>query len=187
MGRELGPSHAVRGIATFLEPAVFDQGAAFTGAVTRKGRELFVPAGAGVAGASAGWVVTGADNGLATLPASVTGGATLIIPIPGLYVGDTVVGMRVIGQVEAAGNTGILVLSARKSLAAVGDFVDSELDTATTAPLNSDTLLSGTKIEVTALGEVVSELEIFYARLTGTTNTSVDIAVSGIIVTVDQV
>ncbi len=185
MARSFGPNHVVGGISIFKRRATFQDGLALTGVLTRTARELFVPAADGVAGATAGWVVTGADDGLARLPVSQTS-STLVIPIKGLAVGDTVTGVRVIGQVESAGANVSLTLSARKSTAAAGDFVDAELGSDTTGVLTADTLLSGTALEVTGLSDVVTELESFYALLTGTTEALTDIAVSGVVVTVDQ-
>ncbi len=155
------------------------------GPVVRTGRELLVPAADALAGATAGWLVTGADDGLARLPASKTD-ATLIIPLKGVYVGDTVTGVRVIGQVESAGANVTLIASVRKSTAVVGDFTDVELGTDNVGTLTADTLISGTVLEVTALTETLTEIESLYVLLTGTTAALTDIAISGIVVTVTE-
>lgn len=153
--------------------------------IIRTGRELFVPAGDALAGATAGWVVTGADDGLARLPASQTS-STLVVPLKGLHIGDTITGVRAIGQVESAGANATLVMSVRKSTAAAADFTDAELGTANVGTLTADTLISDTVLEVTALTEVLAETELLYVLLTGTTAAATDIAISGFVVTVTE-
>lgn len=142
-------------------------------------RTLFVPAMDAVAGATAGWLVTGADDGLARLPAAETS-STLVIPIRGINVGDTIQAVRVLGQVESAGANATLVMSVRKSTAVVGDFTDAELDTANIGTVTADTLISAAVLEVTALGEVLGALESVYVLLTGTTAALTDIAIAGV-------
>ncbi len=156
-----------------------------SGAVNRAGRQRFVPAGDAVAGATAGWLVTGADDGLARLPAEETS-STLVVPLKGLNIGDMVTGVRAIGQVESAGANVTCIMSVRKATAVVGDFTDAELDTANVGTLTADTLISGTVLEVTGLAETLTEIEMLYVLLTGTTAALTDIAISGFVVTVDE-
>ncbi len=173
------------GIVTH-EKAVTNKAAVINeGTVVRTGRELFVPAGDALAGATAGWVVTGADDGLARLPAAQTD-STLVVPLKGLHIGDTITGVRVIGQVESAGANVTLIISVRKGTAAVGDVADVELDTANVGTLSTDTLISDTVLEVTALTETLTEVEMVYALLTGTTAALTDIAITGFVVTVTE-
>lgn len=159
-----------------------------TGSVIRTGRKLFVPAGDALAGATAGWVVTGANDGLARLPASQTA-STLVVPLKGLHIGDIVQAVQAIGQVESAGANVTLVMSVRKATAAVADFTDAELDTDNVGTLTADTLIAdaGEVLEVVALAETLAEEEMLYVLLTGTTAALTDIAISGFIVTYDQV
>lgn len=151
------------------------------------GRKLVVPVcGNAKVGATSGWVVTGGtDICHATLPASQTS-STLVIPIAGLEVGDTITAVSVVGQVESAGNTATLALSVRKQTSAAGDNVDAEIDSDTSGDLTSDTLLSSSTLGVTSMTEVVAENESFYVLLTGTTAASTDIAVMSIVVTVTK-
>lgn len=148
---------------------------------------MFVPAGAAVAGATAGWVVTGADDGLARLPASQTA-ATLVVPLPGLHIGDTVTGVSIVGQVESAGNTATIALDVRKETAVAADFTDASLDTAASGDLTADTLITsaGTAVAVTGLTEVLAEGEMLYALVTATTAAATDVAIAGFVVTYDQ-
>ncbi len=171
----------------FAGPTKFLGAATLEGAVVRAGRQLWVPAFNGKAGATAGWVVTGTDGALATLPASQTA-STLIVPITGLRLGDTLTGVAVIGQVESAGNIATLALDVRKATAAAGDFADVSLDTAASGNLTADTLISsaGTPVAVAGLAEVLAEGEHLYALLTGTTAAVTDVAVAGVVITYSQ-
>lgn len=171
----------------FAAPVEFDDEVTQNGVVRRTGRQLFVPAADTVAGATAGWVVTGADDGLARLPASQTG-ATLVVPIKGLHVGDTLTGVSVVGQVESAGAAALFTLDVRKATAAAADFTVASLDVAASGSLTAQTLITsaGTPVAVSGLTEVLAEGESLYAVITGTTAALTDIAVAGLIVTYDQ-
>lgn len=146
---------------------------------------VHVPAFTGKAGATAGWVVTGADDALARLPASQTS-STLIVPIPGLRVGDTLTSVSVSGQVESAGANVTLVLSVRKATVAAADYADAELGTDNVGTLTADTVISSANLAVTGLTEVLAEGEMLYAKLTGTTAALTDIAIDGLVVGVTR-
>jgi hypothetical protein len=184
----------------FVGPVEFDGAVDFDGTtlfnaaanhgsngVVRTGRQLFVPAADAIAGATAGWLVTGANDNLARLPASKTN-STLVIPLKGLHIGDTLTAVSITGQVESAGNIATLAIDIRKSTAAVADFTDASLDTDASGDLTADTLITaaGTPIGVAALGEVLAEGESLYALITGTTAASTDIAVAGLLMTYNQ-
>ena len=148
-------------------------------------QQIVVPAFNGKPGATSGWVVTGVDDGLARLPASQTS-STLVVPIVGLEIGDTITGAFINGQVESAGNNASLTLSLRKSTAVAADFTDAELDNVATGTLTSDTLLSATNAGITGLSEVIASTEYIYALITATTAASTDIAVGTIVVSVTK-
>lgn len=150
-----------------------------------RARQEFVPAFIGKAGATAGWVVTGADDGLARLPASQTA-STLVLPLTGLAIGEQLSAVSLLGQVESAGNAASLTLSVRRATAAAADFADAELGSGTSGSLTADTLLGegGTAVEVTGLSEVLGATELLYALITGTTAALTDIAVAGLLVTI---
>ncbi len=169
----------------FVAPVKFAAQVNFGGVVVREGRQFTVPAANAVAGATAGWLVTGANDALARLPAAETD-STLVIPIPGLFIGDVVTSVRVIGQVESAGANVTLDLSVRKATAAIADFTDAELGTADTGTLTADTLILGAVLEVDDLSETIDELVTLYALLTGTTAALTDIAISGLVVGVNH-
>ena len=158
-----------------------------TAGLVRAGRQIVVPiCGNAKVGATAGWVVTGGtDIAHATLPASQTS-STLIIPITGVEIGDTVTAVGVTGQVESAGNNVTLVLSVRKLTTAAADNTDAELDTDNVGTLTADTQIASANLGVTGLTEVLAEGETLYALLTGTTAASTDIDITGLVVTVTR-
>lgn len=148
-------------------------------------RQIIIPiCGNAKVGATAGWVITGADNIChATLPASQTT-ATLVVPISGINIGETLTGVSTQGQVESAGGAVTLTVSIRKLTTAAADNVDTQLGTATTGSLVADTVISSANLNVTGLTEVLAEGETIYALYTGTTAAVTDIDLTGLIATV---
>ena len=132
-------------------------------------------------GATAGWVITaGTDIGHATLPASQTG-STLVVPLPPLPVGTTILGWGVAGQVESAGGNVTLAGDLRKLTNAAADNTDASVSTDNVGTLTADTILSQANLGATGLSEVVAANESFYVLLTGTTAASTDIDVTHLI------
>ncbi len=139
-------------------------------------------------GATAGWVVGGGavNTGLtATCPASQTG-STLVIPLSGLKIGDTITGVYLTGQIESAGNTVTLDMDLRKMTAAAADVADASVDTMTQISVTADTAVSSANGGITDLTEVVAEGETYYLLLTATTGASTDIALQGAVVEVTE-
>lgn len=181
----------VGGDATFDGTADFDAAVDMSGAGTvtlgtaglvRTSRKLIIPVGGNAqVGATGGWVITGTNEYSARLPQSQTN-STLVIPILGLEIGDTLTGVSVIGQVESAGNNVTMTLSVRKLTAAAADLTDAEIGTDTSGTLTADTLLDDTTgvLKVTGLTEVLAELESLYVLITATTAASTDIAIQAI-------
>ncbi len=135
-------------------------------------------------GATAGWVITGGTNIChATLPASQTN-STLVVPISGLKIGDTLTAVSATGQVESAGGNVTLTMSIRKLTNAAADNTDAEIGTDNVGTLTADTILSSANLGVTGLTEVLAEGETIYALFTGTTAASTDIDLTGLIATV---
>lgn len=153
----------------------------------RSGVQILTPiCGNAKVGATAGWIITAADDiSQGTLPASKTS-ATLIIPITGLNIGDTLTGVSVSGQVESAGANVTLVMSVRKTVAVAAGNTDAELGTDNVGTLTADTLISSATLAVTGLTEVLAEGEAVYVLLTGTTAAVTDIALNSIIATVTR-
>lgn len=158
-----------------------------TGTITRTGRQIVVPiCGNAKVGATSGWVITAGTNIChATLPASQTN-STLVVPITGLEIGDTLTAVSATGQVESAGGNVTLVMSIRKLTAVAADNTDAELGTDNVGTLTADTLLSSANLAVTGLTEVLAEGETLYALFTGTTAGSTDIDLTGLVVTVTR-
>ena len=150
-------------------------------------RQMVIPVcGNAKVGATAGWVVTGGTNIChATLPASQTN-STLVVPVDGLLIGDTVTAVGATGQVESAGGNVTLVMSVRKLTNAAADNTDAELGTDNVGTLVADTVLSSANLGVTGLTEVLAEGETIYVLFTGTTAASTDIDLTGLVVTVTR-
>jgi len=158
-----------------------------TGGLIRAARQIVIPiCGNAKAGATAGWVITGGTNiGHATLPASQTA-STLVVPITGLEIGDTLTALSVQGQVESAGGNVTLVLSVRKLTNVAAANTDAELGTDNVGTLAADTVISSANLEVASLTETLVEGETLYALLTGTTAGSTDIDLTGLLATVTR-
>ncbi len=137
-------------------------------------------------GATSGWLIDGADDLglLATLPAAETGTSTLIVPLNGLKVGQTITAFSLIGQIESAGETVIIDADLRKHTAAAGDVADASVATMTQISKTADYLINDTK---SGLTEVIQIGETFFILITGTTGASAsDIAMQGVTVTVTE-
>lgn len=156
----------------------------FGGSIIRASQQRVINTGAKV-GATAGWSLGGGavNTGLtATLPASQTA-STLVIPIPGLKVGDTITAFSLVGQIESAGGAVTLDADLRKHTAAAADVTDASVGAITQVSVTADAIVSASKA---ALAEVVAADETFYVLLTGTTAAVTDIALQGITVTVTE-
>jgi len=158
-----------------------------TGSQVRTGRQIITPiCGNAKVGATAGWVITAADDiSQGTLPQSQTS-STLVIPVTGLEIGDTITGVSASGQVESAGGAVTLVMSVRKTVATAAGNTDAELGTDNVGSLTADTLISSANLVVTGLTDVLAEGEAVYVLLTGTTAATTDIALNSIITTVTK-
>jgi hypothetical protein len=151
------------------------------GAPVRTGVELQLAHGGWKAGATAGWTVAGATNLMeATLAASQTG-STLVIPVVGLKVGDTITAFKIAAQIESAGGAVTLDADLRKLTNAAGDPVDASVGAITQVSVTADTASAASK---TGLSEVVAADEWFYILVTATTAASTDIRLLGATVTV---
>lgn len=164
------------------------------GKLNRPNRKLTVPVlGNSKVGATAGWVITAADNiAHATLPAGQTG-STLVINLSGhLEPGDRLKGISLIGQAESAGANVSATISLRRIRAAAADNVDAELGSKSTGNFTADTLFTpgntGIFLPGTSgsSGEVVQEDSVYYVLITATSAALTDIDLLGILVEVDQ-
>lgn len=124
-------------------------------------------------GAGAGWVV-GAATDLpyaATMAASQTAG-TLVIPIDGLRIGDTITGFKVNAQIESAGNAVTLDAALRAVTNVAAEPTDALIGAITQVNVTADTAVAAEK---TGLTEVVTSGKSYYLLITGTTLGSTDI------------
>lgn len=151
--------------------------------MTRAGQQRLVSSRAKVGGTS-GWVIGAADNlgYMATLPASQSG-STLVIPVNGLKVGDTLTAFSLVGQIESAGGTVTVDADLRKHTAAAADPADASVGAITQVSVTADAIISASKASLT---EVVAADETFYILVTATTAGSTDIALMGATVTVTE-
>jgi len=142
----------------------------------------------GKIGATAGWTLGGGavDTGLLATMAAGGTAATLVVPIPGLKVGDTITAFHLIGQIESGGNTATLDADLRKHTAAAGDVADASVGEITQISVTADTAITSANSEKASLAEVVAADETFYCLITGTTAASTDIALQGIAITVTE-
>jgi len=125
-------------------------------------------------GAAAGWVLGGGDNlaYVATMAASQTAG-TLVIPLEGIHVGDTITGYTVNAQVESGGGTVTIDAALRAITNVAGEPTDAAIGTGMTqVSVVADTAVSQTK---TGHTEVIAVGKSYYILITATTAASTDI------------
>jgi len=137
-------------------------------------------------GATAGWVIDATDDIglLGTVPAGATANCTLVVPIAGLVVGDTITAFSVVGQIESAGETVLLDANLRKHTAAAGDVADASVDSIAQISVTADYEIDDEK---TGLTEVIAANETFYVLLTADTGASAsDISLQAVTVTVKK-
>lgn len=172
---------------TALPVKVSTTGVEFTGTVTRTAQKRIINTGAKI-GATAGWTLGGGavNTGLTATMAAGGTASTLVIPIPGLKVGDTITAFHLIGQIESAGNTATLDADLRKHTAAAADVADASVGAITQISATADTAVTAANSAKSGLAEVVAADETFYVLLTGTTAASTDIALQGIAITVTE-
>ncbi len=130
-------------------------------------------------GATAGFVVTGVDNGYALCPASQTN-STLIIHFDDLNDGDSILDFYVSGRGESAANTGSVTLNLKKHTDGASSIADASLGSIAVT-WTSDTLLNSANTRVT-LGtpEVLAANEHLYMLVTCTTGASVELYITDV-------
>lgn len=159
-----------------------------SGGVARTAQKRLYQVGAKV-GATSGWLVNAADNknSLGRLPASQTG-STLVIPLDGLKVGDSITAYHLVGQIESAGGICTVDASLRKQTAAAADLSDGEVAAGgmTQLSVTADTIMSSTNTAKSVTSDTVGADETFYLLLTATTAASTDIDLQAIALTVTE-
>lgn len=122
-------------------------------------------------GATAGWNVDVAEDRalLGHVPNSKTA-CTLIIPLPGLNVGDTIVSFFLNGRIESAGSTVTVDAELFKHTAGAGAIADASLGAITQVSETGDFLLSAASAgKILAAPEGMGDAETFYVVVTVTT------------------
>lgn len=152
-----------------------------TGGVARTSQEYIYSAG-GHPGSANGWLTTGGAVNLFnyTLPASEATTATMVIPISGIKVGWTITAVKIVGQIESAGNIAELDVTLRKITTAAGANVDALVGTIPHIHVIADTALADS---VGSLTEVIASDETFYVLLSGTTAANTDMDIQSVNVT----
>ena len=137
----------------------------------------------GKIGATAGWVLGGGgvDTGaMATMAQSQTAG-TIVIPLAGLKVGDTITSFTVHAQIESAGGTVTIDADLRHIDNTAADPVDASIGAITQVSVTADTAVAQQKA---ALTHVVLATDAYYILITGTTAASTDVQLINIALTV---
>lgn len=136
------------------------------------------------AGTTAGWTVAAGNNigTMATVAASQTS-STLVVPIDGLHIGDTITGFAVYSSINSAGNTVTLDAAIRKlTIGAAASATDAAVGTGITqVSVTAATASSATK---TGLTEVVAAGTTYYILLTCTTGATTTLELDDIEITV---
>ena len=121
---------------------------------------------------------TNGTDGCCRLAASITG-KKFCVPLTGLKVGDKIIGFRILGQIESAGNAATLDADLRKVTHAAADVTDASVGAITqVAASTEDVDVDEEKTFTTA--EIVAADYCYYVLVTGTTAAATDIAVVGI-------
>ena len=146
----------------------------------------------GKVGATAGWTVrAAADTWMSTMAQNGTG-STLVLPLPGLQVGDLIVGYHLLGQIDSAGNTVTLDVDLREFVPAVGASAAAALSGTgmTQVSVSADTKLdiNNTQKKLTDANRVrIREDRSLFALITGTTGATTDVELLGLVLYVKRV
>jgi len=146
----------------------------------------------GKVGGAAGWTVrAAASTWMSTVAASQTAGI-LIMPLPGLRVGDLIVGYHLLGQIESAGNAVTLDAALHEFVPAAAASASAALSGTdmTQVSVTADTKLdiNNTETKLTTANRVrVQQDRTLFALLTATTLGSTDIELLGLVLHVKRV
>ena len=155
---------------------------------------MFHPADIGKIGTgTTGWIrqqssTAAADLVAITLAASLTD-CKWNMAIPGLYEGDRIRGVYLLGQVESAGNNVVINVDLRRMRAIAADNEDASIVNRTLTTITADARLSrdNSYLDVgDGSGVEVKEGDIHYVCVKATTGASTDISLIGMVVVVDQ-
>ena len=157
-------------------------------AAVRVSQKRLITAGAKV-GATSGATVAHADNlnSLFRVPASQTA-STVVIPINGLKVGDSITSYHLVGQIESAGGTVTVDAALRKQTAAAADNTDALVTggSMTQLSVTADTIMSSANTAKSVTADVVGADESFYLLVTVTTGGSTDVDALAVAIVVTE-
>lgn len=152
--------------------------------IVRTTQEHAINTGAKIGATSTvGWALGGGaiNKGLlATLAQSATAD-TLVIPIPGLKVGDTITSFTIHGQLDSGGNAVTVDADLRAMTPVATGSTDASIGAITQISKTADYLINDSKTGLTAT--VTSGLG-YYILVTATTGATCDIEITSISVTV---
>ena len=152
------------------------------GSYQRAEQTFLFSASSGKVGTGAGYVVTGLDTGMVTMPPS-TGASTFTIPIHGLKVGDVITSFAINGQMESGGLANVLDADLRTMTPATGGSADASIGAITQISKTADYLVADSK---TGLTHKVLKGNSYYVLVTGTTLAACDQEILNVTVTVNQ-
>lgn len=150
--------------------------------IHQRGKSKIIPGNDNVAAATSGWVKNN-NLGIAKLPASQTA-ATMTIPI-NINVGYTLIGFKIHGQIDSAGNTATLDADLRKTTAAVGGTTDESLGAITQLSKTADYLINEEKTLATP--NVTVSGSSYFILVTATTAATTDIEVNAVEILYDTI
>ena len=137
-------------------------------------------------GVTAGWTVNAAANTFMSTCAASASGGTLIVPLPGLEIGDRIVGHHMVGQIESAG--GSVAIAAKiaefKAVAAASEANDKTGTTGTTLTVTADTAMTEANTKKTiddANVVLVEDGKTYFAIITVTNDGSTDVELLGFV------
>ena len=139
-------------------------------------------------GTGAGWVVGAANNlgKMATLPAAQTA-STLVCPISGLKVGDTITAFGLEGSLQSGGNHATIIADLRSLTAAVAGATDASVGVMGAAlDVTANTIMNSANAGKTAIAHVIAEGESFYVLITSTTGAACTEELQAIQITVTE-
>lgn len=137
-------------------------------------------------GTTAGWVVNAANNlgKLATIPASQAN-STLVIPLDGFKVGDTITAWALNGSLQSAGANVTIIGDLRCLTANAAGATDASIGVMAAAlTVVANTVLSAANAGKVAIGHVVAVGETFYLLVTATTAAATTEEIQSVVVTV---
>jgi hypothetical protein len=150
------------------------------------GQRLVIPAGVGAkVGATAGWLVNEASNSPLARCQDGTTGATLVIPVHGLKLGDRINGFHLIGQVTILDPV-TLDCSLRKQMAAQADVSDALIASMAQLAISDNSVaLSAINTSSPDFNCVIADGETYYFLIAASVASDSSVNLQGVALFVD--